>query len=50
MADSPFVGVGFHALSGAAHGSFYAPLKRVRKWAWESAWLVQGFAAWLIMP
>lgn len=48
--DSPFVGVAFHAIGGAAHGSFYAPLKRVRAWAWESAWLVQGVAAWMIMP
>ena len=37
-------------MGGAAHGSFYVPLKRVRDWAWESAWLVQGCAAWLIMP
>jgi L-rhamnose-H+ transport protein len=50
MIDNPFAGVGLHALGGMAHGSFYAPLKRVRAWAWESAWLVQGFAAWLIMP
>jgi hypothetical protein len=28
--DSPFVGVAFHAIGGAAHGSFYAPLKRVK--------------------
>ena len=50
MTDNPFIGVGLHAVGGVAHGSFYAPLKRVRTWAWESAWLVQGFAAWLIMP
>ena len=50
MIDNPFAGVGLHAAGGVAHGSFYAPLKKVRAWAWESAWLVQGFAAWLIMP
>jgi len=50
MYNNPFIGVGLHAAGGVAHGSFYAPLKRVRTWAWESAWLVQGFAAWLIMP
>lgn len=48
--DNPFLGVGLHAIGGAAHGSFYAPLKRVRAWAWESAWLVQGLAAWMVMP
>jgi L-rhamnose-H+ transport protein len=50
MTDNPFVGVGFHAAGGVAHGSFYVPLKRVRGWAWESAWLAQGIAAWGILP
>jgi L-rhamnose-H+ transport protein len=50
MMDNPFVGVGFHAAGGVAHGSFYVPLKRVQAWAWESAWLAQGIAAWGIMP
>jgi len=48
--DNPFIGVALHAGGGVAHGSFYVPLKRVRGWAWESAWLVQGVAAWILMP
>lgn len=50
MYENQFAGVGLHAIGGAAHGSFYAPLKRVRAWAWESAWLVQGVAAWMVAP
>ncbi|MHB8972278.1 MAG: L-rhamnose/proton symporter RhaT [Pirellulaceae bacterium] len=50
MIDNPFMGVGFHAAGGVAHGSFYVPLKRVQAWAWESAWLTQGIAAWGLMP
>jgi L-rhamnose-H+ transport protein len=50
MMETPFVGVGFHAAGGVAHGSFYVPLKKVRGWNWESAWLIQGLAAWLVMP
>lgn len=50
MFDNPMIGVGLHAVGGAAHGTFYAPLKRVRGWAWESAWLVQGLAAWIVVP
>lgn len=50
MIDNPFAGVGFHALGGVAHGSFYVPLKRVRAWSWESAWLAQGLAAWIMLP
>ncbi len=47
---NPLLGVALHALGGIGHGSFYAPLKKVRGWAWESAWLAQGLAAWLITP
>lgn len=45
-----FLGVLLHAIGGFAAGSFYAPLKLVRGWAWESFWLVMGLAAWLIAP
>lgn len=47
---NPLFGVIFHALGGIAAGSFYAPLKKVRGWAWESFWLVMGIAAWLVVP
>ena len=50
MIENPMIGVGFHAIGGAAHGSFYAPLKKLRAWAWESGWLVQGVAAWVVAP
>ena len=44
------LGVFLHALGGFAAGSFYIPFKIVRRWSWESAWLVLGIAAWLITP
>lgn len=50
MTPNPILGVLFHAIGGLAAGSFYAPLKKVRGWAWESYWLVMGLAAWLITP
>lgn len=43
-------GVILHAIGGFAAGSFYIPFKIVKKWSWESAWTVLGFAAWLIAP
>ena len=36
------LGVVLHALGGFAVGSFYIPFKKVRNWAWESYWLVNG--------
>lgn len=50
MQINPLSGVILHAIGGFAAGSFYAPLKKVRAWAWETYWLVMGVAAWLISP
>ena len=43
-------GIVLHAIGGLAAASFYAPLKKVQRWQWESFWLVMGLAAWLIAP
>lgn len=44
------LGVIFHFIGGFASGSFYIPYKSVRKWAWESYWIVGGLFSWLIVP
>src|SRR5688500_794165 len=44
------LGVIFHFLGGFASGSFYMAFKKVRKWAWESYWLIGGLFSWLIVP
>lgn len=50
MAANPFLGVFFHWLGGLASGSFYVPYRGVKKWAWETYWLVGGFFSWIIVP
>ena len=50
MIVNPLLGVLLHAIGGFSAGSFYAPLKKVHRWAWESFWLVMGLAAWLGAP
>jgi L-rhamnose-H+ transport protein len=50
MNANPFLGVFLHALGGFAAGSFYIPYKGVRKWAWESYWLVGGVFSWILAP
>ena len=50
MSPNPFLGVLLHAAGGLAAGSFYIPFRRVRKWAWESYWLVGGVFSWVVVP
>jgi L-rhamnose-H+ transport protein len=44
------LGILFHFIGGFASGSFYMPFKKVRKWSWESYWIVGGLFSWLIVP
>jgi len=50
MNPNPFLGVFFHWLGGLASGSFYVPYRGVKKWSWETYWLVGGFFSWIICP
>ncbi len=42
--------IGLIALGSIGAASFYVPFKKVRKWSWESYWIFQGIAAWIIAP
>jgi L-rhamnose-H+ transport protein len=44
------LGVIFHFIGGFASGSFYMPFKKVKKWSWESYWIIGGLFSWLIVP
>ncbi|WP_420455700.1 L-rhamnose/proton symporter RhaT [Rubrivirga sp.] len=44
------LGILLHGIGGFAAGSFYLPIQRIKDWAWESSWLVNGLAAWLVVP
>lgn len=45
-----FLGVLFHWLGGLAAGSFYVPYRGVKRWSWETYWIVGGFFSWIICP
>jgi len=47
---NPFLGILLIALGSIGAASFYVPFKKVKVWAWESYWLSQGVAAWIIAP
>jgi len=50
MTSNPFLGLLFHWIGGLASASFYIPYRGVRKWAWETYWLVGGFFSWIMAP
>lgn len=49
-AAQPLLGVFYHWLGGLASASFYIPYRGVRRWSWETYWLVGGFFSWIIAP
>ena len=50
MSPNPALGVFLHWLGGLASASFYVPYRGVRRWAWETYWLVGGIFSWIIAP
>jgi len=44
------LGILYHSIGGIASGSFYMPFNKVRKWSWESYWIIGGLFSWLIVP
>jgi len=47
---NPILGVIFHWLGGLASGSFYVPFRGVKRWSWETSWLVAGVFSWIVAP
>lgn len=47
---NPIAGILLISLGSIGAASFYVPFKKVKSWAWESYWLSQGLAAWIIAP
>lgn len=50
MIPQVVLGLIFHSIGGLAAASFYAPLKFIRRWPWESYYLVMGLFAWMVAP
>ncbi len=50
MNPSPFIGLVFHWLGGLAAASFYVAFRGVKRWSWETSWLVGGFFSWIVAP
>lgn len=44
------LGILLVAIGSMCASSFYVPIKKIKGWAWESYWLVQGIFSWIIVP
>ena len=50
METSITTGIIYHLLGALAAASFYIPINKVKNWRWETSWLVNGIASWIVMP
>lgn len=50
METNTLLGVLFHWIGGLAAASFYIPYRGVKRWSWETYWLVGGFFSWIVAP
>jgi len=48
--QSPYLAITLQWIGGLGSASFYLPFLRVRKWSWETYWLVGGFFSWIVAP
>jgi L-rhamnose-H+ transport protein len=50
MGSSIFLGIFWHFVGAASAACFYAPLKKVKNWSWETMWSIAGLFSWIILP
>lgn len=50
MTPNPLLGTFLHAVGGVAASCCYLPFEKVKKWSYESFWIVQALFAWLLAP
>jgi len=47
---NPLLGILLMAVGSACAASFYVPIRKVKLWSWETYWIVQGIASWILAP
>lgn len=50
IAPNPLLGTFIHGLGAFCASIFYTPHHRVKRWSWETYWLVQASWSWLLLP
>ena len=44
------IGLLIIAVGAFCQSSSYVPINKIKKWSWESYWIIQGVFAWLLFP
>jgi L-rhamnose-H+ transport protein len=47
---NPFSGVILLAIGGLCSATNFIPFRQIKRWSWEVYWVVQSFAAWMVLP
>jgi L-rhamnose-H+ transport protein len=47
---APLLGVGLHAIGAFFASTCYTPEKGVKRWSWQSYWLLQASFCWFLLP
>ncbi len=50
LGTNPFIGVVYHWLGGLASATCYLPFAGIKRWSWETYWLIQGTFSWIFAP
>lgn len=47
---APLLGTLLHTIGAASAALCYAPLRYLHRWSWQTYWLIQAAACWLVLP
>lgn len=50
LESAPLLGTALHAVGAGSAALCYAPQRYVRNWSWQTYWLLQASACWLVLP
>ncbi|MDH2925800.1 L-rhamnose/proton symporter RhaT [Lonepinella koalarum] len=50
MGSSILLGIFWHFIGATSAACFYAPMKKVTNWSWETMWAVAGIFSWILLP
>lgn len=48
--SNPLLGTFVHGVGGVSASTCYVPFQKVKKWSWDTYWLLQATFAWFIFP